>query len=458
MCYKNLFRDYKAHPENRPTLRRPGFNDADVLGKLGQTEDWSGDTYRNIATGHQGGVESLRTEDAHSAAVAWKRFSQNLGTMQGDLSAALGKIPDWEGEAGNAARKAIGDLTESLQSLASGSLQMGSVVSHLADTVDQVKTTIPESYESFHTGLDDAGADDGERKAAEEAMDKVARETMQKIYDPGLREAAIGAPSFGPPTINPGPGPGPGPGSTPGNGGNRSGSGTGGNRTGGTKTPSPGKNVPTGNQGKGGDPSGLGNALNSAAQQMAGAGKDAAQKAGDAVNKAVQAAMQKNQATANQQRKGNPGTTGKGTGTKGGGKGGGGKGGGAGGGKGLAGDLGKASLRNALKLMDNAERALLGNVARSAGPMGGMPGGAGAGARGAGEDKAHRAAKYLHTTEHGELLLGTPVEGYRPVVTGVDEMVNADPYQGLPVVPDDEGGGDSKNENGKTDNDANRKK
>ncbi|GAC69344.1 hypothetical protein [Gordonia soli] len=286
--------------------------------------------------------------------------------------------------------------------------------------------------------------------AAEKAADERTQGVMKQTFDPGIQESDRNVPFFvgandPAPSLPPGapggagPGGGGGGGGAPGGGGGGSfGGASGGSGAG--KVPDIGQfaamPVKAGGQSAGGGSNPLGNAASQGMQQVSGLGQSALSQAQNAAKQAQKSITDaQKRALSNkpagltslqkavEDAKKKAGNLGKGGG--GGGAGGGAKGGGGGGASGGSSPLGarateslagrETSLAKGLKEAGALERAMAGRGASASSgmPMGG--GGAGGGRGAGGEDKEHKANKFLQTTRNGEAILGVPVKA-APVV------------------------------------------
>ncbi|MYR07546.1 hypothetical protein GTV32_15095 [Gordonia sp. SID5947] len=408
-----------------PGLKKdlPGLTPASEAAKTDSPLDvtpeiWAGKSVYDIA------VPLHQMNEGYAGAVA-----RNWGVIAGKLSdrhqaflTYIGSrdVSHWQGEGNDAANKAMQDYAASLRTLAERANFMSSVVQHGADTVNRAKGSIPTEKE-INDGI--APLEPSEQKSTLDDLAQYAQGVMDGTYNPGMTQTAVAAPVFGAPTKKANPDM-PDPSGVPSGGGfTPSGGGSGASMpAGGTpsipsldkfsesaaKMPStspstnPASALTSGlSQASNLGQSGLGQAQ-SAASKLAGLAKNPLGTAPGlhALNTAKKA----------------PGLARL---AKGGGAGGG-KGGGAGGAGGakLGGlskaltDAEKSALSRGMKTAVDAERGAL-SAARGATPTGGAPmGGAGGGRGAGGEDKEHKANKFLRTTLNGEVLIGIP-----PVVT-----------------------------------------
>lgn len=378
-------------------------------------------------------LQTMNEGLVHTVSENWRHVGQALHNQHNEFLTKVMNVEGWEGEGFKAAQDALVTYSGALKDLSDRALYMQSVMQNAADTVNLSKNAVAEGRETAEfierqNSLGEYEPQDYDRYKNQ--VREYAARRMTEIYDPGIQDTAQAAPLFASPSSNPSGAPdspsisGPGGGS----GGGGSGGGVPGGGGGVPSISSTPTSIP-GTPSKSGTPTApkpsntpsIPSGLSSGLQQAAGLGSQAANQAQSAAQKL--ASLAKSPLTkpaglhaldALKKSAGAPAglaALGK---SGGGGKAGGGAGGAAGIGKlgGLSKELSaaeKAALARGAKTVADAERAALssarGASASGAGPMGA----GGAGARGAGgEDKEHKANKYLRTVTNGEALVGAP--------------------------------------------------
>lgn len=424
-------------------------------------ENWSARQWHDIYAG----TRKLDSAPLSDAGTTWSKISKVLAEGFAAIQRDMANIPDeqWSGDAAQAGRDATNQYVADSENLDAAVQSMSSNMFGLSDVVGQTKgnAVTPEEVQNYANELfkntfptentgshesvidtsinkstyrleghlnDKDGSDKFNEAQVQQAINNInnqasvaARKQMTGLFQPGVEKSDSSVPVFQKATINPGDkgnpdrgGPGPGPSPT-------GGSPAGPSPTGAMPTPmkpvktpgtTPAKTTPANTNNP------LSN-LSKGLQTASGLGQNALSQAQNAAKQALsqldkaKAAMTKPAGLAALQKAAKlKGAGGLGAG---GGKGG---GGGAKGGGGGSGALGKSlsalskesGVAKALKDAATMERALAGRGATASGMGGPMGGGAG-GARGqGGEDKEHKANKFLVTTRNGEEVFGEPIK------------------------------------------------
>ncbi|GAB09215.1 hypothetical protein GOARA_033_00160 [Gordonia araii NBRC 100433] len=438
-------------PENGFDGRPSMFSTSERVG----IENWPGWVWKGIRK-H---VDQLNPSDLGAKASVWDQVGGGLDAAFNELQASMKAALEsgWFGVGADGVTTATNNYVKSNVHLQQSINAMRQNVQGLSESLKNAQLNVPTHSQVRNTVNEKVGeivsnwdgfwgsevdwdndgnlvlaTDERYRDVFEhwvEQMNIAAREAMITNYDPGIRTSDGSLPDFlgtknngKEPPGRPAPGPGvPGSKNTGGGGGNRGGGGGGGKvPSGALGKPNIDKpNVkPSGlNQNGTGGADGLKNAM----QGLSGIGQGAAGQLGNLANLGKNLAGKQTPSPHLLNSKKNLAKTG--TGGKGGGKGGGGggKGGGAGGAKPLGGPALREGLNNALKTASLGDRSL-GSMSRattSSPMMGGPMGGAGARGGGGGEDKVHKANKFLQTTANGEALLGVPLASVSSVLKAV---------------------------------------
>lgn len=438
--YEDPYRDFKPKQNSRPRLTSQPNNETTLARDVQPLESWGFKSFYDIAVP----VHTMTTAPASEIGTQWVALSESLVRKKDEFISAMGSVNHWQGEGRDAADMASKAYGESLHNLAARVSTMANAINHAIETVDVLKANIPSEAE-FNKALADADADEAQVESARETMAIFARTQMTTTYNPGITESAAAVPAFASPNQPSGAPQGPAPtgGGPSGTGGGGAGVGAGGGGAGGggsANTAQANKGLedslknyqdnlkslqPQTDPSKAFDPSSLTNGM----QQLSGMGSSGIQQAQSAAQQALSKLGQNPlgqipaaQALQRGLTDAKKALSGLGGGASG-GKGGGGAGSGGGGAAALNKGLNSLSplakegeLAKNLKGIANAERLASRATASptGGGPMGGG-GGAGAGGRG-GEDKEHKANKFLQTTRNGEEILATPLVAVAPVI------------------------------------------
>ncbi|GAB89145.1 hypothetical protein [Gordonia rhizosphera] len=421
--YENPFA--KFDPEDPSTLgsapqlkrdRAPqstGENDMPAI----STEPWSNRGFYSEYSQIADPLHTMNEGLVHTVAQNWSTIAATLQVQHGAFSDAIARVTHWKGEGSEAAQQAMATYAVALVDLHEQTRFMSEVMQNAANVINVSKNSIPTTSE-VNSRLADAGATYAQRDSAKQQLLDWAAKQMETVYDKGVRQVATAAPMFGAPTSRGGSGM---PSVSGGGGGGITGGGGGGVSmpSGGAATlPSLMKQSTTPTTPEVATPGATTTApagLTSGLQQAAGLGSSAANQAQSAVDKlkslgngplTTPAGLHALDAL----KKGMPGGI-AGLLKGGGGGGGAGKGGASlgklgGALRGLS-ELEKAALTRGAKAVADLERSAL-SAARGASPTAAGPMGGGGGRGAGGEDKEHKANKFLRTTANGEELVGAP--------------------------------------------------
>lgn len=468
--------DPNGQPPQKPDIDAPVVNDAanDLPGRV-IPEHWDFKSkypdYPSIAEP----VQQLNPGDVNTSAQNWRIAGEAITEGHDNFVSGVNNAASHgsKGKGPEAAQRAMKAYATELKTLSDQVQDMGKVMDYTGQTLAMCKGSMPppQEYVNQMNSYDSASV----QQDAKEQWRQFGVRMMNSLYNIPVSNVAQRAPLYSPPTQNPttptgdtasapgGPdgsgggdmgGPSGGGGGAPaglgggvpsgmGGGGSMGGAGGGGVPSGGGSAP----HVP--DMGKAPKVPGMGapaaagmNPLTSGLQQAAGMGQSALGQGQSAMSKLGELAKNPLGPPAGIHAlgampkppgggAGGAGLAGLGKGAGGGGapkigglgKGAGGAGGGAGAGASKLGALSrgltsaeKASLGKGLQSTLDAEQSGA-SATRGATPTGAAPiGGARGAGAGAGQDKEHKANKFLQTTHNGEALLGTPPPVASPVI------------------------------------------